>query len=154
MFILLFVILVIMMVATYLISKKASPYDNTLRDVIMVFIGIIMLVVVIVTLFTVGDLVELSVIDEKIAMYESENVSIESKMNDLVKNYMQYENDTLKSFASESSITLITLYPDLKSDQLIQKQLETYINNNETIKLLKLQKINNTKAKWWLYFGS
>lgn len=154
MFILLFVILVIMMVATYLISKKASPYDNTLRDVIMVFIGIIMLVVVIVTLFTVGDLVELSVIDEKIAMYESENVSIESKMNDLVKNYMQYENDTLKSFASESSITLITLYPDLKSDQLIQKQLETYINNNETIKLLKLQKINNIKAKWWLYFGS
>lgn len=92
-------------------------------------------------------------IDEIIAMYQEENQSIENRMDDLVKGYMDYEKNTLTEFAPESSITLVSLYPELKSDELIQKQIEVYMKNNENIKALKEKKIYASVYRWWLYFG-
>ena len=53
----------------------------------------------------------------------------------------------------ESSITLVSLYPELKADTLVTKQIEVYIDNNKKIKNLKEKKINLSVKKWWLYFG-
>lgn len=153
MIILLFVIFLIFTIGKVWYNRLHKSHDFVSDDFLPVFSGILACCAFIAILICTAELVELSVIDEKIAMYESENEYIESKIDDLVKNYMQYESDTLKSFSSESSMTLVTLYPDLKSDQLVQQQLETYTSNNKSIKALKIQKIENTKAKWWLYFG-
>lgn len=96
---------------------------------------------------------KLKVIDTKIEMYTEENQKIESQMSDLVQNYMEYEGNTFKDFKSESSVTLVNLYPELKSDSLVQKQLDVYIANNEKIKELKSSKINGKVYRWGLYFG-
>ena len=96
---------------------------------------------------------ELRVIDEKIEMYTEENTKIESQMDDLIRNYMEYEGNTFKEFKSESAVVLINLYPELKSDVLVQKQLDIYVANNEKIKELKNEKITGKVKKWWLYFG-
>jgi hypothetical protein len=45
------------------------------------------------------------------------------------------------------------MYPDLKADTLVQKQIETYVANNNTIKELRTDKINGKVYRWWLYFG-
>lgn len=95
----------------------------------------------------------LKVIDTKIEMYTEENQKIESQMSDLVQSYMEYEGNTFKDFKSESSVTLVNLYPELKSDALVQKQLDMYIANNEKIKELKTSEINGKVYRWWLYFG-
>lgn len=50
-------------------------------------------------------------------------------------------------------MTLITLYPELKSDKLVQKQINIYVDNNKKIKILKEKQINGKVLKWWLYFG-
>lgn len=89
----------------------------------------------------------------KIEMYEEENTKIEKQIDTLVKQYMEYEGKTLAEFKSESSITLVSLYPELKSDDLVSKQIEVYIENNNKIKELKEDKINMKIGKWLLYFG-
>lgn len=95
-------------------------------------------------------------IDEKITMYQEENAKIEEQIDTLVKNYMQYEYDTyteLKTIGEGNSITLVSLYPDLKSDELVQQQLSLYMGNVAEIKNLKQQKFEVIKNRWWLYFG-
>lgn len=90
---------------------------------------------------------------QKIAMYQEENTNIESQIDELVENYMSYESETLKEFKAESSITLVSLYPELKADELVKTQIETYTSNNAKIKNLKEGIIDNSTVKWWIYFG-
>lgn len=92
-------------------------------------------------------------IDKKIAMYETENTKIEQQIVDVVKQYQEYESGIFTEVAPEGAMTLVTLYPELKSDALVQSQIEVYIENNKSIKELKSMTINASFYRWWLYFG-
>ena len=43
-------------------------------------------------------------------------------------------------------------YPELKSDALVQEQIDLYIKNNSEIKQLRLDKTNKYKYELWLFF--
>ena len=58
-----------------------------------------------------------------------------------------------KEFKDKDGINLVSLIPTLKSDTLVQKQIEVYVANNDKIKELKEEKIDLSKSKWKLYFG-
>ena len=92
-------------------------------------------------------------IEKKIAIYEEENTKIEQQIADTVKQYQEYETGIFTEVAPESSITLVALYPELKSDTLVQSQIEVYVENNKTIKELKSLAITAPVYRWWLYFG-
>lgn len=92
-------------------------------------------------------------IPEMISMYEEENNQIESQIGELVNKYMEYEGSTFKDLKNEDSVALVSLYPELKSDALVEKQIEVYIENNKKIKNLKKKQIELSTYKWWLYFG-
>ena len=92
-------------------------------------------------------------IDEKIAMYEKENASIETQICTVVNEYKDYEQDTFKNFKNQNPAIIISLYPELKSDKLVSKQIDVYTANNEKIKELKLKKLDYKPMAWWLYFG-
>ena len=92
-------------------------------------------------------------IDERISMYEEENASIEESIDTIVKNYMDFEATTYEGLKNEDAINLISLFPELKSDTLVQQQIEVYVANRQKIKELKEEKIDLSKAKWMLYFG-
>lgn len=114
--------------------------------------------VCIVVLLVIGIFLGISVsngrtIDEKIAMYQEENNKIEKQIDTLVSNYMNYESDTYEKIKSESPITLVSMYPELKSDKLVEEQISVYETNNNRIRILKEDKINLKVKKWWLYFG-
>lgn len=99
-------------------------------------------------------LIEMRIINEKIELYTNQNNEIENKIAVVVKQYMEHENKTFKDLKTDTSyITLTTLYPELKSDKLIEKEIDLYEANNEKIITLKEQKINERVYKWWLYFG-
>lgn len=89
----------------------------------------------------------------KIDMYTEENHNIEEDMNILVKQYMNYESNTYGNLKNESSIALVALYPELKADTLVEKQIEVYTENNKKIRELKEKIINIRNYKWLLYFG-
>ena len=92
-------------------------------------------------------------IDSKIAMYEEENKSIENSIDITVKSFMDYEASTYQEIKDKDGIDLVALFPKLKSDTLVQKQIEVYLANNDKLKELKEKKIDLSKAKWKLYFG-
>ena len=95
----------------------------------------------------------LSVIDDRIAMYEEENTRIEQQIADVVEQYQKYETDIFREVAPESAVTMVSLYPELKSDSLVQAQIEVYTENNKTIRDLRDKQIKGNVYHWWLYFG-
>lgn len=96
---------------------------------------------------------KLNVIDDKIALYEEQNTAIETQIAEVVKQYQKYETDIFTEVAPESAITLVAMYPELKSDALVESQIDLYVANNEKITELREQKINGSIQRWWLYFG-
>ena len=94
-------------------------------------------------------------IDDKIELYQNQNQEIENKVKIAVENYMEHEKKTFKELKdTDSYMTLVTLYPELKSDKLISEEITLYEENNKKIVELKEEKINAKIIKWWLYFGN
>lgn len=100
------------------------------------------------------EVINIGLIDDKVELYTKQNKEIEKKVEIAVKQYMEHENKTFTALkTNESYITLVTMYPELKSDNLIKKEVELYEKNNEKIVSLKEKKINGKIYKWFLYFG-
>lgn len=147
-----FCVILIILIA---IGLTINEFVNTPVGSFLSFIFSVSLVIcIIVGIYMMDDIAEGKVIDEKIAVYEQENEKIETAIDVLVKEYMtQEEKIMIKTANKESLITLVQLYPDLKSNDLVKKQMDIYVNNNKKIKKLKTKKLNISKTKWWLYLG-
>lgn len=115
--------------------------------------GIGAVITLIITVFLAISVSFSGTIDEKIAMYTEENEKIETQIEAAVEKYMDYESETFSSVSPESAITLVALYPELKSDALISSQIDVYVKNNQKIVYLQESKINASVSRWWLYFG-
>lgn len=112
--------------------------------------GVVSFIALIILLINVSGL---KAIEPKIKMYQTENANIENQIAECVKEYQKYETEIFTEVAPDSAITLVALYPDLKADELVKKQIEIYIANNEKIKELKEKKIMGNVYRWWAYFG-
>lgn len=150
-------ILVILAVSIALIIVGTILYEKTDLENLpeaMQVIGFITVVISIVVIIILGIFVsKLDVIDDQIAMYEEENTRIEEQIATIVEQYQKYETEIFANAASDSAITLVSLYPELKSDSLVSSQIEIYVKNNERIKELREKKITGNVLRWWLYFG-
>lgn len=89
--------------------------------------------------------------DNRLEIYTQENKQIEQEISAIVSKYQSYEGEVFKECASPTA--LIQMYPELKSDTMVQKQIDLYIANNQEIKNLKISKTYLNIYKWWLYFG-
>ncbi|MFQ7435009.1 MAG: hypothetical protein ACLRM7_01270 [Ruminococcus sp.] len=155
MIILLFIISITMLIISIIFNKKGNEARKDTAGwftslIISSFATVICLMV---TLGFTASVVKSKYIVEKITMYEQQNKQIEEQIDTVVKQYQEYESDTYIKTSSESSITLVSLYPDLKSDELVKEQIKVYQNNNKKITELKEEQISVKACKWWLYFG-
>ena len=156
----LFIFLVIFCVSLFIFIKtlyETGYLDeeiNKLCLVLSIIFGILSVIFLCWEFILINTVATSSIIDERIAMYQSENAAIEENIDTIVKNYMEFESNTFDELKDTDSISLISLFPELKSDTLIQKQIEIYIANNNEIKSLKEEQIYLTKSKWYLYFGN
>lgn len=170
MFILLFVVSLAVCIASYVIYKKkcskirlekgegayfqykeygSSGIENaSFISLVASFAFLMIICILSYSIFTS------STIDSRISMYEEENAKIEESISTAVQGYMDFESETFTNLKDEDVISLITLYPELKSDTLVQEQMQVYLDNNAKIKELKEEKINVSKDKWLLYFGN
>lgn len=147
-----FCVILIILIAIGLTINKFV--DTTVGSFLSFVFSVFLVICIIVGIRMMDDIAEGKVIDEKIAVYEQENEKIETAIDVLVKEYMtQEEKIMIKTANKESLITLVQLYPDLKSNDLVKKQMDIYVNNNKKIKKLKTEKLNISKTKWWLYLG-
>ena len=131
-------------------------YRNDQEWVYMVLIaaGVVLLVINIVATFAVGATYsEHIVIDDKIELYKNENAKIEQQMSLFVSDYMDYESDTFEKLKGEDLVTLITMFPELNSNELVKKQIDVYVSNNAEIKRLESERLQYRLYAWWLFFG-
>lgn len=149
------VLLFIIFVVLFILGSIFINEDNheIFRSFVQISVAIGAAFMIMAICFVVIEYSETITIDKKIEMYTEENKNIENNMDILVNNYMNYESNTLSEFKGDSSITLISLYPDLKSNELVKTQIETYRSNNEKLKELKEKKIDARIYRWLLYFG-
>ena len=136
---------------------KPCNYTTNTHD-LYVFLswifGFVILGLIIAICCLFGKVAAETCLDDKIEMYQEENSIIEQDIDRIVSAYLEHEQGTFEALKTEeSSITLITLFPELKSDTLVLQQLEIYVNNNAKIKRLKEEKIDISQIKWILYFG-
>lgn len=163
MLVVLFIIFFIIGIVSFLIYVWAEEELHEITSFIFGSVAMVSIIaeplIIIAIICNIVGLSDLKVADKKIAMYEEENKNIQTQVAEIVKNYQEYENNTytesLKNIdLSNTDVVVLTqLYPDLKSNEMINKQIEIYQENNKKIKELKEQKINNELCKWWLYFG-
>lgn len=150
-------ILLILGVTIAMIVLGVVLLANTNEEGIGVALGVVgtlLFIVALIATIALGVSVsKLNTIDERIAMYEEENTTIEMQIAEVVKQYQKYETDIFTEVAPDSSITLVSMYPELKSDALVQTQIEVYLANNQTIRELREKQINGCVTRWWLYFG-
>lgn len=154
MWVLIFVLSVVLGVGLAILSESylGSKWNELLGLLFLSMIGAFMLSVIGIA-WTGLNVAGGSIIIEKIELYQTENKNIEHEIDQVVKGYMEYETETFKNSKAESSITLVSLYPELKADELVKKQVEVYLENKDTITKLKEKKIGLKVSRWWLYFG-
>lgn len=150
MIILLFVIFVTLTIICFSVLRYAWD-DNAIGvGIVSLFVAVGALIGAILIGIEVS---HLTVIDDRIEMYQEENAVIEQQIADVVEQYQKYETDIFMEVAPESAVSMVALYPELKSDSLVQAQIEVYVANNNMIKDLKDQQIKGDVYRWWLYFG-
>lgn len=142
---LIFIILVILTV------KAVKDYEEELA----VFTGVGAVIAGVALVIVAGCLVDVTYrTDEMIQIYTEENAEVEKKLENAVQSYMQYEKDIMINVSPDTdTISLISLYPDLKSDRLVESEIETYISNNDKIKELRAGKTMKSTYKFLLFFG-
>lgn len=134
-------------------TSRCSSLAEDVGEVLTGVFGVATAAAVIAIIVLMISVTNNSTIDERIAMYTEENQRIEEQIDILVKDYQEYERGIYADTKTESAITLVALYPELKADKLVESQLDIYIKNNEMIKSLKTSQINADVLRWWLYFG-
>lgn len=130
-------------------------YSNTSSDgwfgcgTICTFCGSLLLVTICIML---GFISSATRIDMKIAMYEEENIRIEASVVNAVEKYLEHEQSIFDDISDDMQ-TLLIVYPEIKADTLITKQIEVFIENNTKIKELKEEKISLGVLRFLVYFG-
>lgn len=160
MLILLSCLLVICMVVSVILTKKSKPVkDNkfNLRDLFFALSCLFGCLAFMISAISVGLFISVDNewrVDNRINRYQHENEIIEQNIDTLLEKYLESQPDiSIDLEVEESSIILISLFPELKNDFLVKEQLETYIENEEKIKYLEEVKQQDAKMKWLLFFG-
>lgn len=149
MLIILNIILIILIIICVFIYSRARIIDDFAQGCAIV-LALLELSILIATFSYLWSVIEGRQLDNKIALYQETNKSIEEKIENAVSSYVGYEKDV---FSNIDVNAIVMKYPELKADTLIQQELKVYQENNEKIVKLKEQKIDLNTKKWWLYFG-
>lgn len=145
-------ILVLVIVAGVIIGNKY--YTSDWSEVLKIMGGLFLAVVIAVSLFKIDIIAKAPEYERKIEVYETEMVSIQNTINEVVENYFNHEKDTYTALTPENAVVYASLYPELQSSTLVQKQLGIYNEYLINIKDCKLHLAEIPTARWWLYFGN
>lgn len=154
-----FLIIFVGVLVALMKNRKKDSYDwddDWYEESYVLFGGLSLAIFIVIFAVLIGLTIkvqDLDLIEEKIALKENRNAEIEDKVVLLVDKYMNYESTTFKELKPSEIMVAVELYPELKSDAMIQEEIKLYRDNIAEITSLKEQKINGKIMRWWLYFG-
>jgi signal transduction histidine kinase len=150
---LLFGIFVVVAILMFVVASACWDFEEA-----GAIIGVICIICAVVTLLVallgiMPEYKKLDYIDTKIEYLTEQNAQIDDEIKLIISSYQDHELEFYKEFENVSSTTLITLYPEIKSNELVNKQLDIYFANQQEIKELELKKIDGGVIRWWMNFG-
>jgi hypothetical protein len=94
-----------------------------------------------------------STIENRLFVLEEQNQVVLSQIEPLVQQAFEYESNTYKDFKLDAAkvIAFTQLYPDLKANSFLNKQIDIILANQEEIKQLKLAKASLNAYHFWLW---
>lgn len=92
-------------------------------------------------------------IDVKQLILEEQNQTVLAQIEPLVQQALEYESNTYKDLKLDAAkvIAFTQLYPELKANSFLNKQIDIIIANQEEIKQLKLAKASLNAYHFWLW---
>lgn len=146
-------ILIILILGAVILWRKMNEYDP---GIAIIFGNGIMVTAAVVFMFLVVGMsfayIDTFNVDKKIEIYQEENKKIEEDVAIVVSNYLNHESSTFKEII-DNPTALAVVCPELKSNELVSKQIDLYIKNNKKIKDLRLLKASKDTYEFLLYFG-
>lgn len=155
MLIMLFIVFLAVVISAIIVGYVSDGgFDGNAFAGVGSVLGAFLLVIVTVILIVGGvNLSKERTIDNKIQMYTEENANIETSITTTVEKYLEHELNIFDNLQGEDIQTLLVVYPEINSNELVKRQIEVFIDNNNKIKELKEQKLNIEIWKFWVYFG-
>ena len=147
-----FFVICLVCVSLGIIIWIKKPYSDAGSTVFAISL-VVLVVVIICCLFNVNKIVKANTLEQKITVYQEEMNNIENSINPVVQNYLDHEKETYTALTPDNAVIFASIYPELSSNEIVQKQLNIYNEYLISIKNLQLEIAEISTAKWWLYFG-
>lgn len=94
-----------------------------------------------------------STINSRLAVLEEQNTTVLTQVEPIIQQALNYESDTYKELKLDVNKLIIfsQMYPDLKANSFLNKQIDIILANQEEIKQLKLDKASLNAYHFWLW---
>ena len=94
-----------------------------------------------------------STIDSRLAVLEEQNTIVLTQVEPLVQQALNYESSNYQDLKLDAAkvIAFTQLYPDLKANDFLNKQIDIILANQQEIKQLKLDKASLNAYHFWLW---
>lgn len=92
-------------------------------------------------------------IDNRLVVLEEQNKVVLSQIEPLVQHALEYESTTYQGFKLDANklIAFTQMYPELKANTFLNKQIDIILANQAEIKQLKLDKASLNAYHFWLW---
>ena len=94
-----------------------------------------------------------STINNRLAVLEEQNTTVLTQVEPLVQQALNYESSTYKDLKLDVNKLIIfaQMYPELKANSFLNKQIDIIFANQQEIKQLKLDKASLNAYHFWLW---
>ena len=94
-----------------------------------------------------------STIDSRLAVLEEQNTTVLTQVEPLVQQALNYESSNYQDLKLDVNKLIIfaQMYPELKANSFLNKQIDIILANQEEIKQLKLDKASLNAYHFWLW---
>ncbi len=143
--------LYILLVIGIILFVIGLHYDNVPSFGIGLILGVIGLLSTLVGIANYNKVA--TTVDARQLVLEEQNQIVLSQIEPLVQQALEHESNTYKDFKLEAAkvIAFTQLYPNLKANSFLNKQIDIILANQEEIKQLKLDKASLNAYHFWLW---
>jgi hypothetical protein len=121
----------------------------------ILILGLVISFISFITILVTGSIYnyDSSTIDSRLTVLEEQNTTVLTQIEPLVQQALEYESSTYKDFKLDAAkiIAFTQLYPDLKANDFLKKQIDIIFANQEEIKQLQLDKVTLNAYHFWLW---
>ena len=141
---------ILLVVGLILLSIGIAKYEDALKGLgVAIFVVSLFFTALVVGLYNYDK----TTIDSRLSVLEDQNQVVLAQIEPLVRQALEYESNTYKDFKLDAAkvIAFTQLYPDLKANSFLNKQIDIILANQEEIKQLKLSKATLNAYHFWLW---